>query len=115
MKPLEEEGLEHARTVNFSERVIRALLPKALPRVTSPALVEAITVFLVTGQWIRPIEPGRYWEDEINRRVSITMTRYCARQVLFGKGSVKTQTYALDAFNSAVVELEYYLTTHETT
>jgi hypothetical protein len=76
-------------------------------------MVDAVTTFLVTGSWVRPIEQGRYWLDAISRRIDTTMTRYCIHQAHATKSSVKTQIHALDSLNSSIVELEHCIQNHE--
>ena len=76
-------------------------------------MVDAVTDFLVTGRWRRPIDPERYWTDIINSRIDVAMSWYCSHQARSGMCSVKAQIHALDSFNSAIVELEYCILKHE--
>lgn len=96
-----------------TDEVLRDLLARALPHVTAKVLRESVADFLVTGSWINPLRGAQFWGEHVNRCVEEVMLQYCRHQSRVSNGSVKSQIYVLDSFNSSIVELEHCIQNHD--
>ena len=89
---------------------LRATLEKAIPHITAPALLDAVTTFLVTGSWRSELGGDMYrWTDILNQGVENVMFRYCVYTAHDAKSSVMSQLHCREALLRSLTQLQISL------
>jgi len=89
---------------------LRATLEKAIPRITAPPLLDAVTTFLVTGEWNSQLGGDMYrWTDILNQGVENVMFRYCVYTAHDAKSSVMSQLHCREALLRSLTQLQISL------